>query len=269
VRPWQVAFVLVGCLGIVVLLSLTLMAEAPRRAMVIDARRPFSFAQTLRFLAMHWRGLATLFFGISMFGVQAYASMAWFPSMLVRTFDAKVSNVGLIIGAVYLASSVAGNLGGAWCATRLRNDGRRNPYVRWTVICAAMVTISGGLAPLLPTLGATYAACAVMFAWESAYMGVAISAVHLAVPNQMRATLTSMLLFCGNILGLTLGPSGVAVLTQFVFHDPLALRYSLAIVSTISGLLACAAMGVSVRNFPALTAMYALPREVASRLSVL
>lgn len=261
VRAWQIAFVLVGCLGIVVILLLTLMSEAPRRTTAIETRNPFSFAQTLTFLTAHWRGLGTLFFGISMFGVQAYGSMAWFPSMLVRTFGAKVTNVGLAFGAVYLVSSVVGNLGGAWCATRLRDDGRRNPYVRWTVICAVMITISGALAPLLPTLGSTYAACAVMFMANSAYMGVAISAVHLAVPNQMRATLTSMLLFCSNILGLTIGPSGVAALTQFVFHDPLALRYSLSIVSAIAGLLAFVATGASLRNFPALTSLYALPHE--------
>jgi hypothetical protein len=129
------------------------------------------------------------------------------------------------------------------------------------MICATVLTISAGSAPLWPTLGETYAACAVMFAWQAAWMGVAISAIQLAVPNQMRATLTSMLLFCTNILGLTLGPSGVAVLTQFVFHDPLALRYSISIVSVIAGLLAVGAMASSLRNFPALTSPYAPPHD--------
>jgi MFS family permease len=261
VRPWQVAFIVVGCLGAVVILLLTLMSEAPRRTTAINARQAFSFSQTFSFFATHWQGLGTLFFGMSMLGIQAYAAMAWFPSMLVRTFGANVSNVGLIFGAVYLISSVIGSLGGAWCATRLPGEGRRNPYVRWAMICATVLTISAGSAPLWPTLGETYAACAVMFAWQAAWMGVAISAIQLAVPNQMRATLTSMLLFCTNILGLTLGPSGVAVLTQFVFHDPLALRYSISIVSVIAGLLAVGAMASSLRNFPALTSPYAPPHD--------
>jgi MFS family permease len=267
VRPWQVAFVLVGCLGAVVIILLTLVSEAPRRTTVIDTRQ-FSFSQALCFFATHWRGLGTLFFGLSMLGIQAYAAMSWFPSMLMRTFGAKVSDVGLVFGAVYLVSSVTGSLGGAWCATRLRHEGRRNPYVRWVLICAVVVTISAGLAPLCPTLGETYAACAVMFAWEAAWMGVAMSAIQLAVPNQMRATLTSMLLFCTNVLGLTLGPSGVAVLTQFVFHDPLALRYSISIVATIAGLLAIGAMAASLRNFPALNSTYALPHDSADAAQI-
>jgi hypothetical protein len=38
-----------------------------------------------------------------------------------------------------------------------------------------------------------------MFAAQASWIGVAISVIHLAVPNQMRATLTAMLLFCTNI----------------------------------------------------------------------
>jgi hypothetical protein len=198
---------------------------------------------------------------MSMLAIQGYAEMAWFPTMLVRTFGAKVSNVGLVFGAVFLVFSVTGGLGGAWCATRMPADRRRNSYVRWVLICAAALTISAGLAPLCPTPGGTYAACAVMFAWQAAWMGAANSAIQLAVPNQMRATLMSMMLLCSNILGLTLGSSGVAVLTQFVFQDPLALRYSISSVATIAGLLACVAIGISLRNYPALMSSYAVPHD--------
>ena len=36
----------------------------------------------------------------------------------------------------------------------------------------------------------------------------------------MRAQLTAILLFGTNIVGLSVGPSGVAAITQFVFKDP-------------------------------------------------
>jgi MFS family permease len=55
VRPWQAAFVLVGCLGAVVIILLALVSEAPRRSAVTGARQ-FSFSQTLSFLTTHWRG---------------------------------------------------------------------------------------------------------------------------------------------------------------------------------------------------------------------
>jgi hypothetical protein len=43
----------------------------------------------------------------------------------------------------------------------------------------------------------------------------------------MRAQISALLLFFTNLFGLALGPSVVALLTDFVFGDDLALRYSL------------------------------------------
>jgi len=62
---------------------------------------------------------------------------------------------------------------------------------------------------------------------------------------------------------IVIGVAIVAVLTQFVFRDPLALRYSISIVATIAGLLACVAIGISLRNFPALMSSYAVPPDAA------
>jgi MFS family permease len=264
VRPWQAAFIMVGSFGAVVIFLLSLMTEPRRRAAAIEPYRVFTFRATLGFLVRHWRGLGTLYFGAAMLGIQAYASMAWLPSMLVRTFGVQVSSVGITFGAVYMAASVTGTLGGAWCATRLLDDRHRNPYVRWTLICAALATISGTVAPLLPTFRQTCAVCALMIAGQSAWLGVAVAGIQLAVPNQMRATLSSILLFCMSLLGLTIGPSGVAGLTQFVFHDPLALRYSISIVSAVAGTLAVVAMYTSLRHFPTLSSSYSLPMNTTS-----
>jgi hypothetical protein len=48
-------------------------------------------------------------------------------------------------------------------------------------------------------------------------------------------------------------------LSTFVFHDPLALRYSISIVAGVAGVLACVGIGISLRNFPALMSSYAVP----------
>jgi MFS family permease len=63
------------------------------------------------------------------------------------------------------------------------------------------------------------------------------SALLLIIPNQMRAQTTAMYLFVISILGLTIGPTAVAMVTDFVFADESALPYSIAIVSGIAGLL--------------------------------
>ena len=107
--------------------------------------------------------------------------------------------------------------------------------------------------PLVPSLSGTYLASCGLLIFHISWMGSAVAEFLIAVPNRMRALLTAILLFGTNIIGLTVGPSGVAALTQFVFQDPLALRYSLAIVSLVAGSLSIVALWFSLRNFAGLT----------------
>ena len=61
------------------------------------------------------------------------------------------------------------------------------------------------------------------------------AALMMYTPNQLRAQVTALYYFVINILGLTLGPTAVALFTDQVFGDDLALRYSLSIVCALAG----------------------------------
>jgi MFS family permease len=65
-------------------------------------------------------------------------------------------------------------------------------------------------------------------------LGVAMAALHEVTPNRLRAQAAALYLFAVNILGLGLGPLIVALITDFLFADESALRYSLAIVGPVA-----------------------------------
>ncbi len=65
------------------------------------------------------------------------------------------------------------------------------------------------------------------------HFGVAMAALQLATPGRMRGQVTAIALFATNLFGLGVGGSLVAALTDFVFGDDQALRYSLAIVALV------------------------------------
>jgi hypothetical protein len=145
--------------------------------------------------------------------------------------------------------SITGNILGGWCAIKVAERNYSDPYVRWVLSVTVLVTISGALVPLVPSLGGSYLASCLLLIVQNAWMGSAVAALHIAVPNRMRAQLTAILLFGTNIVGLSVGPSGVAAITQFVFEDPRALRYSLVIVSIAAGSLATLVLWFSLRRF--------------------
>ena len=69
--------------------------------------------------------------------------------------------------------------------------------------------------------------------FQASYMGVAAAAVQMVTPNQMRGQATAVYMFATNMLGLALGSTLVAVLTDFVFVDEGALMHSLSLISAV------------------------------------
>jgi MFS family permease len=71
--------------------------------------------------------------------------------------------------------------------------------------------------------------------------GAAVAAIQEITPNRMRAQLGALFVSALTLIGLGLGPSVVGLLTDRVFGNDAALRYSLLIV-TVVGLAGAAAL---------------------------
>ena len=64
------------------------------------------------------------------------------------------------------------------------------------------------------------------------------AAILMITPNLYRAMATALFFFTINIIGMTLGPYLVAVLTEKVFEDPNSIAEAIAIVSMASWVIA-------------------------------
>jgi len=65
----------------------------------------------------------------------------------------------------------------------------------------------------------------------SAPFGCAPAAITQIMPAPMRGQAGALYIFVNVLVGLGCGPTAVAVMTDYVFHDDAMLRYSLAIVT--------------------------------------
>ena len=54
--------------------------------------------------------------------------------------------------------SITGNILGGWCAMKVAERNYSDPYVRWVLSVAVLVTITGSLVPLVPSLHGSYLA---------------------------------------------------------------------------------------------------------------
>ena len=60
--------------------------------------------------------------------------------------------------------------------------------------------------------------------------GVAPAAIQEIMPNALRSQASALYLFVVNLIGLGLGPTAVALCTDYLFGNDLAVRWSLMLV---------------------------------------
>jgi MFS family permease len=77
--------------------------------------------------------------------------------------------------------------------------------------------------------------------------------IQAVVPNRMRGLAIAAYLLLAGLMGIGLGPTLVALLTDFVFKDSGALRYSLAISAAPTALVALWLIGSGLKPYEATT----------------
>lgn len=212
---WRLAFFYLGLPGLILALVVGLSLREPKRGALepmqgIPEKMPV--LQTLRLL---WRirTYRLLMMGFVLFGFVQYGVNQWWPSYYVRSFQMKVSSVGILLGVAIAAGSAVGLLSGGFLANWAARRDVRLPLK----IGAAAIVIA------IPALiGALFVSSAVLSLWLVALTslcwgvsnGPVAANINSVVPASMRATANSIAIFAMSALGFTLGPLCVGTLSD-------------------------------------------------------
>ena len=219
-KGWQVVFVVVGLPGVLLgALTLASVREPPR---IGDMPRAAAGTRAfVRFLGGPQRRLyATHFLGFTCQVAYSYSFGAWTPTFLIREFGWSQARTGLWLGAVTLVTAPLGVYLGSVAAQRLRRRFPRDAEIRVAVgVALSALPFAVGF-PFAPAAGAALALIGVTQCLISMPFGISPVALNEVTPNRFRARIIAMYLFCVNLVGLSLGPVGVALLTERVFGAP-------------------------------------------------
>ncbi len=236
--PWQLIFFYVGLPGLVIaLLLFTIKEPARTNTMKKDgATAKLSLAESFRIIFQHRKAYLLICFATAFQALINYGCNAWIPTFVARTYGWEVPRAGFFYGSVLVVASISGVLFGGWLADRLVKKGITDGRLRVSLLAGILCVLACGL-PLLPK--AEWALLAVFVPGFALAMpfGAAVAAVQEIMPNQVRALASAILLFILNLIGLGFGPTSVALLTDFVFKDENAIRYSLVVLFLVGGLL--------------------------------
>lgn len=227
-RPWQLVFYVLGLVGLVFAWLLLLIREPLRRGMVSQAAVPLR--DVLSTLARHRRTVLLHNLGFACIALASYSAHAWLPSVWQRVHGWPVRDVGLIYGCVVAVFGALGIVVGGALADRWRARGVSDATLRVGAIAAGCGTVLALPLALMPS--------GVWLAWLtvpitffiSMPFGVSASAIQDLMPNRLRGQVSAIYLFVVNLIGLGLGPTAVALLTDYLFGDDAKVGWSLMIV---------------------------------------
>lgn len=254
---WRMAFIVVGLPGVLVAAMMFTFAEPPRQVdrgydNGQDAAHPLRLGQYLR---IRRRLLVGQFGGFAMLGVVAYAVGAWSPTLFMRVHEWNASTTGLRLGLGTLIGGVSGAVSGGFLAIALRRRGCEDASLRAAALSLTLLVPMTAAAALGSASSAVVLFGAGMF-FTALASGVSVGAIGEATPNNLRGRVTAIYYLSINLVGLTIGPLSVAVITERVFANPKAIGYSMAIVTIFAGTIA---IGLLWWALPAFRAALASP----------
>lgn len=242
VKPWQLVFILLGLPGLIIALLVLTFKEPLRRNLNGQLRQTQTTSIPLRELWAHFKrhGKTYLYLnvGIGTWSILTYGSGAWEPTFLIRTFDYSIREAGVLMGVMLLTISTAGVFFGGWVADRWLKKGQKDAKIRAILWSILLSLPTGLLYPLFDNEYLMLTSLAFFLFLTKAPIGLAAAAIQEITPNEMRGQASAVYLFFLNLIGLGLGPTAVALLTDFVFQEEGMLRYSIFTIAICSALLA-------------------------------
>ncbi|QXH69441.1 spinster family MFS transporter [Pseudomonas asgharzadehiana] len=247
VRPWQLIFLALGAAGVLFNLLLLAIREPARHGAGAGIAVPL--LEVGRYLRANKRTVLCHNFGFAGLAFAGYGSAAWVPTFFIRTYGWDAGQVGIVYGGIMAIFGCLGVVFGGRLADWIARRGSSDANMR-VGLYAALGALPFVLAfPVMESAqwAAILVAPAVFFL--SMPFGVAPAAIQEIMPNSMRGQASAIYLFVITLIGLGIGPTAVAVMTDYVFGDDMSLRYSLMIVTSIAVLFSVLLLSLSLKPY--------------------
>jgi MFS family permease len=237
--PWRIVLLMAGIAGLAMSAAMLTLYEPPGRrfsASVFRARF-FELGEIGRVFRAHAGILLPLYGALACWCIVDGALLSWTPALLMRRFAWSPGEVGARLGSIAILAGLIGTPAGGFVWDRVTR--RWGPRARYPLLI--IVAVGGILGIPVGILGAPGAALASASCWifvSSAMGTIAVATILDILPQESRGFGTSTLAFNNIIVGLGLGPTLVALVTDRVFHDSLAVGYAMSSIIAPSVLMA-------------------------------
>jgi len=240
---WKLVLLFLGVVGMLMTILLVTVreprnsrnnkenAETKSVAKVADAA---TIDEVKEYSSQNWIPISALYTCMALISLAAYSQGFWDITFLSRTYDWDPATGSFWYGMVQMFAGLSGMLFGGVVADQLSKRGVQGASVILVLIGAAFATPFSFLYPFADT--PTMALTLMVFAIFGSNMcfACAASAVQRLFPIAMLGLAAGVYYFISNAVGIGIGPTLVAGLTDYLYGDPQKINHSLAMVGGFS-----------------------------------
>ncbi|WP_417320175.1 MFS transporter [Emcibacter sp.] len=233
IQLWQAVLVVVGLASLCMVIPLALMKEPKRHENPELKSGDLSFKAVLTYIYDNRAFYFTFTAGVCFMLIAGYGMLSWVPSYFIRVVGWEASTAGVTLGLIFIPPSVLGGLFAGWLSDKLREKG----FMAAPLVIMILAMIGMGLTmPFVVMMdNITAKICALVIFYFCSMMTNVLfpSILQQATPPHIRAQVSALFLFCINMAGLGFGATSVALVTDFVFRDEMAVGHSIVIVTVV------------------------------------
>ena len=230
--PWQLTFLVVAAPGIL-LTGLMLLVREPSRRDIAPSVGVASSHDIAHWVKANGRVYTALLAGVPCIIVILYGLQAWAPTYLVRVHGLSLGEAGTRYGAIALLCGSLGVLSGPGLGRLLQRVGYTDYPLR---IAAWSLALTAPALLVLAVASNTWVALGsigMVSFLVTVPLALVASALQLVTPNRMRGVLSGAYVVSTSVVGMAMGPSLIALATDYWFQDPAAIGLSMALVGVI------------------------------------
>ncbi|MGC6476073.1 MAG: MFS transporter [Parvibaculales bacterium] len=233
-QPWQVTLILCGAPGIIFALIYACIKEPKRIVADTQTNEALPLGEAVDYMKKNWKVYLAFLGGAPFLIIMLYSIQAWSPTLLIRVHEWDIAYAGRLYGMVALVTGSLGVLSSPLVAKLMIQLNIKGFPLLMLIISTVMTALFLFLAGL-QTDGMT---CLIFLALASFFVTIPLPQLAVTLqtisPNKMRGLVAGIFVVTGNVMGMGLGPTFVAFLTEQVFQDPMSLGMSMGVLGLIA-----------------------------------
>ena len=248
-KPWQATFLVVGIPGILISFAAFMLHEPRRLGLAQTPEKDSKSINIFSHLIKNKSTLIPMFAGLIFMALIFYSFTFWAPSMMVRTHDLSLTEVGFSLGIITIISSILGTISSGAVVDYLRSKGRTDAPIRTAMFACIFAMPAICLAPLVENVVAAWMLIGVYLFFISSFAPIGLLAVSGVSSNEVKGQMAAVHAFLMMAFGLSLGPQITAFFTDFILQDESKLGLAVSLTGGLVLPIAAVCFWMSLKRY--------------------